>query len=151
MTTRAEEIAAPYTVEVWLKREQQYRWTGPTGHGRWTTEKEADEQAGNLNAAYKQVQQDAQPSPTEDLEGRAQRFFMAWPNGDIPAMLAAFARSLAQPSAPTVEKIMEVVKRVRPITDDCPKCDGMGCSGPCPPRYWEQPMRDELTKLLTNK
>lgn len=57
---------------------------------------------------------------------------------------------LAQPSAPMVDKIMEVVKRVRPITDDCPKCDGMGCSGPCPPRYWEQPMRDELTKLLTN-
>lgn len=36
-------------------------------------------------------------TPTDDLDAKAQRFFMAWPNGDIPAMMAAFARSLAYP------------------------------------------------------
>jgi len=45
----------------------------------------------------------------DSLDTQAQRFFMAWPNGDIPAMLAAFARSVSHPKEvdPTVEETVD--------------------------------------------
>ena len=49
-------------------------------------------------------------STQTDLEAKAKRFFMAWPNGGIPAMLAAFARSLTQP-------MKGIVLEPTPITD----------------------------------
>ena len=81
---------------------------------------------------------EAQPSQTEDLEGGGVRIWkridVGEPTEDLEAMakeflhsegcdggdydaetlrrMAAFARSPAQPSAPTVEKIMEVVEPI---------------------------------------
>jgi hypothetical protein len=71
----------------------------------------------------------------------------------LAALSKALARAKALPNSTgtmpegMVEKIMEVVNRTRPDVDECPKCDGMGCSGPCPPRHWEEPMRKVLSSL----
>ncbi len=69
MTTRAEEIAAegPYTAQ-WSDREAGYVVTGPTEDGTYAmSEGSANVYAMQLNAAYKQGQQDRWISVEERL------------------------------------------------------------------------------------
>ena len=60
-TTRAEEIAGdgPYKVESdGSDKNERWRWTGPDSFGDWTSELRASHECAELNAAYKQGQQD---------------------------------------------------------------------------------------------
>ena len=75
MTTRAEEIAAegPYTAQ-WSDREAGYVVTGPTEDGTYAmSEGSANVYAMQLNAAYKQGQQDRWISVEERLPEPGQR------------------------------------------------------------------------------
>jgi hypothetical protein len=115
------------------------RWDSPS----WEWDKKGG--TANLISDLRNAIEQAQPSQAEDLEAQAQRFFMAWPNGDIPAMLAAFARCLAQPSAPTAD--------VHAIAEDL-TAHLAKMSLPTDPHGWKVIVRialiARLTKLLTN-
>lgn len=56
---------------------------------------------------------------------------------------------IEQQARKEAEALLALVKKYRPITDECPRCDGMGCSGPCPPHYWEAPMLEGFATFIS--
>ena len=133
MTTRAEEIAGegPYKViQLTDRLVPTFVLTGPHHVAAfWATRHDAKAEADRLNAAYKQGQQDAQPSQTEDLDAMARKFtdeLCAFLNqhptdaalknkliGFSTGLFMKRARSIAHPSAHTldVEELMLLINQ----------------------------------------
>lgn len=59
--------------------------------------------------------------------------------------------TLEQQALKEAESLLMLVKKHRPIIDECPRCDGMGCSGPCSPRYWEAPLLEGFSALIQER
>lgn len=121
MSTQTDRAGKRFHFDIWLNKHQQGRSVLQQG-----------KYEGYL-AALSELE--AQPSQTEDLEARAREWLLGEHGGlwkeqvdgvvrttngqsSILKLCAAFARSLAQPSAPTVDQIMDVVRKESGITDD---------------------------------